>query len=137
MQVHAWEIIDGAQFAWGIVWGLIDLNNLDEIQQCGLEGYDVGHNVQNYIWKNYKAGRLGQAFVDFLLEEERLCINVVPDCRQTGDEIVAAWDWAQIFRDKNKLVAKVTRNFVFHRKAVMEDIQIMKNEYAMEDWPFF
>ena len=48
-----------------------------------------------------------------------------------GPDIRAVIDWGQIFLHKQKLVAKVTRNFVFHKKAIMEDVAIVRRDFEL------
>ena len=40
------------------------------------------------------------------------------NCKGMGPDIVAIEEWAQIFKDKPKLISTVTKHFLMHKKEV-------------------
>lgn len=118
-----------AKFAGGVVYGLVGANDLSEIEACSHEVYDDGYLVYEGLWLNFWAHRYRALIHAMFKEEKGICITS-HSCLNMQDDINAIIDWGQIFTDRQKLVSKVTRNFLLHRKKVMSDISIAKNEWS-------
>ena len=58
----------------------------------------------------------------------------VSGCKAIGGDIAAIKSWASVFSSKTKLVAKVTKNLAFHRKAIMADVTALKTSFAAKNY---
>lgn len=53
----------------------------------------------------------------------------IKTCEGIAGDIKAIEDWASIFTDRTKLVAKVTRNLAFHHKEITGEIGQLKTDF--------
>ena len=58
----------------------------------------------------------------------------IKTCEAMDDDLQAIADWASIFTDQAKLIAKVSKNYALHRKATKADIAALKADWAADEF---
>ena len=58
----------------------------------------------------------------------------IATCKDISGDIASIEEWANIFTDKTKLIARVTRNLAMHHKAISSDIQSLKSDFSNEQY---
>lgn len=117
-----------AEFFAGFLYNFLGDNNLDEVEVClgdadslALDAFQV---VEDFIKKDSVAalaeihtivGQLG---------------NDLSDCKGMTTDVAAIKSWSKKFDSKTDLIATVTKNFLFHKKAITADIHAEKAELA-------
>ena len=79
-------------------------------------------------WDNITQGCLEVLLAAFQIPQE------LSTCKGMSADLAAIESWASIFTNKSKLVGKVTRNFLMHKKVVTADIAELKADYTAEEY---
>ena len=125
----------GMNFVAGVVWGLVTYNNLSEMEECFLELSDQYGFLRNTFWDDFiQNHEWGRVILSWMRQEEEMCDYTWKACDSTPDEIFAIADWAEIFFDRKELIKVATKHFLFHKKEILEDVQIAKNQIKLHEF---
>lgn len=60
--------------------------------------------------------------------------GLLQTCEGMESDLKAVETWAQIFKNKGALVAKISKAMVVHHKQMSADITTLKEEWAADDY---
>lgn len=55
-------------------------------------------------------------------------------CKAIGQDITAIEQWAQIFTNRTKLIARITRNMALHHKEITDDISTFETDFKAAEY---
>jgi hypothetical protein len=58
----------------------------------------------------------------------------ISTCKDITGDLKDIEEWAKVFTDKTKLIARVTRNMALHHKAISNDIKSLKADFSNENY---
>ena len=126
---HELQMPVGAAPTWaaGLIYGMVGVNNLTEIEACANDGWseiqDIEVVIQDFAKGDYSKG--AEELVAFAKGLE----TVLHDCTAMKDDISAIKSWAEIFSDKTHLIATVSKNLLLHRRKIKADIAEVEQEW--------
>ena len=119
----------------GFIYGMTEQNHLTEIEACWTGGEDLEKEIMTAVhsfkaggWDNITQGVLYVLLAGLQMPQE------LHTCKGMTDDINAIESWAANFSDKSKLVGKVTKHFIMHKKDVTADIATLKTEWAAKEY---
>lgn len=126
-------------FVAGFIYGFTGDNHLDQIEGCFKGSTSIYINVregiddiqsENANWIDYTdaAFNFGEAALA-IPESLKHCIGIKGDIEEIEE-------WAVIFKPENraKLIAKLSKNWAFHRKAIKADLAEVKVDWNNADY---
>ena len=123
--------MDIPDFFAGFMYEITKVDNLQEIQTCYSDsGLVLGnviagvHDIESGGWENDLEA----------IHNLGLAVHEIPTalsaCEHMGDDIAAIESWATIFTNKTELIATATKSWLFHKKAIKEDLALVEADYA-------
>lgn len=122
------------EFASGFVYRFTEENNLTEFEAC----YAVDAASFDYVKLGLAQlvnGNMSEAIADFALFGAALPEDVAT-CKTAKVDLVEIEQWATIFSSANRaaLIADVTQHYMFHHKAIKQDIHDLKADWALGEF---
>jgi hypothetical protein len=120
------------EFVAGLLYGFVTENNLAELETCYTDDKKSFVMVENAV----KALETGdeETFIGDIGEFVASLKTDVADCKASAADIKAIESWAEIFTDRKKLVATVSKHFLTHKKAIKADIATFKSDWANAEY---
>uniref|UniRef100_A0A7S3IPZ2 Uncharacterized protein n=1 Tax=Strombidium inclinatum TaxID=197538 RepID=A0A7S3IPZ2_9SPIT len=129
------NLADTEEFIAGLIYGLVNDDDLSEIQQCLQGGQQLEDEIETAVADFKKkditdiiAGIevIGQIVQEFPTDLEN-CKNMQGDI----DRIEA---WAQIFKDPKQLVKTMTVNFMKNKTPIIGNATAVASDWAAENY---
>lgn len=119
----------------GLIYALTEDNHLEEITACYTGGELIASEVKTALDDFHHGGWdwITQGILNLGLMALQVPIEL-NTCESMGDDLKAIEQWASIIKDPKALVAKVTKNYALHRKAIKADIAQTEADYAAGYW---
>lgn len=108
-------------------------NHLEAIEGCWTGGKQIETQIQEVIADFGK--NLTSSNMRALITLKNIVSEIpteIATCKDISSDIASIEEWANIFTDKTKLIARVTRNLAMHHKAISSDIQSLKSDFNNE-----
>jgi len=123
------------QFIAGFVYGMVQDNQLEEIEACAQGWESMLPEIQAGIADIEKGG------VDYDIQaalQFALVILQIPmaldTCRSMTDDITAIETWAQIFKNPTQLAAVVSKNLLLHHNAISADASSLTTDWDAQSY---
>ena len=128
--------IEGAEeFVGGLIYGLIQKDDLPEIQKCLKNGETLEVEITNAI-SDFSKGDIQDVIK--AVQELGQIVKELPqdldDCKAIDDDIAKIEAWGQIFLNPVALVQTLTKNLLANWKDVSADISKTNADYAAEKY---
>jgi len=125
-------VLAAPKFGAGLIFGMVGDNNLTEIEACAKDGHDLIPKIEAAI-HDLSTGLITKAVEELILLAKDIP-NLLSDCKGMDDDIAAIEAWAEIFGNKTKLVATVSKNFLLHKRGIKSDIADAKAAWAAHQY---
>ena len=123
--------IEGAeQFVAGMIYGLIQKDDLPEIEKCLKNGETLEMEITNAI-SDFSKGDI-QDMIKAVQELGQIVKELpqdLDDCKSMDDDIKKIENWAKIFENPVTLVSTLTKNLLANWKDVSADISKVTADY--------
>ena len=123
--------IEGAeQFVAGMIYGLIQKDDLPEIEKCLKNGETLEMEITNAI-SDFSKGDI-QDMIKAVQELGQIVKELpqdLDDCKSMDDDIKKIENWAKIFENPVTLVSTLTKNLLANWKDVSADISKATADY--------
>jgi len=126
-------------FIAGFIYGFTGDNQLKNIEGCFQGSTSIYVNIrvgidnlqeEDATWFDYTEAALnfGEAAAEIPA--------ALSSCKGIGSDITEIEEWAEIFAagNRTKLVATLTKNWAFHRKAIQADLAEVKSDWNSKDY---
>jgi len=119
--------VSGAvEYLGGFLYNFVEDNNLDALEVCvgdadslALQAFQV---VEDFHNKDSVAALAEIKEIVSQLSDD------LSDCKAMSTDVSAIKSWVSKFNSKSSLIAHVTKNFLFHKKAITADFAAEKAE---------
>ena len=119
---YAMTIGDVEQFIAGLIFGLVQDDDLAEIQKCLKDGSGLGDEIteaiQDFEQKSMEGVIEGIEEIGKIIQELPADLG---DCKNMQGDIDRIEAWAQIFKDPKQLAMTVAKNVMKNYKEIMAD----------------
>ena len=123
------------QFIAGLIFGMIQKDDLPEIQKCLTNAETLEQEITNAI-SDFSKGDLQDIIK--AVEEVGHIIQELPqdlaDCQDMQQDIQRIENWAQIFKHPTQLVATLTKNLLANWSAVFADVGKTEKDWTAADY---
>ena len=123
------------QFVAGLIFGLIQKDDLPEIQQCLKDGSSLEAEITNAI-SDISKGDLQDIIKG--VQEVGQIIKELPtdldDCKGMDDDIAKIEKWASIFAHPTELVTTLTKNLLKNWQGVVADVSKTETDWNNADY---
>ena len=126
---------DVEQFVSGLIFGLIQKNDLQKIQQCLSDADSIADKLTNVI-AEFKAGDVAdiiKAIGDIGGIIEGLP-NDLQDCKDMQPDIQRIEKWGQIFTHPSQLISTITQQVLMHYADIMKDVSDITTDFSSQQW---
>ena len=131
---YAITIDQAEQFIGGLIYGLIQKDDLKEIETCLTDADQVEKEVNDAITDFMKGDiadiMAGVELVGKIIQEIPTDLG---DCQGMQADIDRIEKWAQIFNDPTKLVTTLATNVIQHFPAITADITKTSQDISGDD----
>ena len=116
----------------GLIYGLIQEDDLQEIQKCLKDGTTLEKEFADAIYK-YEKGDIVDAILEFkgVLED---IPKEFAECKEMQGDITRIEKWGEIFEDPQHLIQTLTFNVAKNLFAITADIKTLKNDIDTGDF---
>mmetsp|Transcript_36051 Transcript_36051/g.55362 ORF Transcript_36051/g.55362 Transcript_36051/m.55362 type:complete len:181 (-) Transcript_36051:59-601(-) len=129
------SVDDAAKFIGGLIYGLVQDDDLAEIQKCLTHGSDLEMEIMTAV-SDFEKKDLQDIIAG--IEEVGKIIQELPtdlqDCKDIQGDLTRIEAWAQIFKNPKQLVATMTANFVKNHKEIIANATAVASDWAAEDY---
>ena len=126
---------DVVQFLGGIVFGLIQKDDLSKIQTCINDAQDLQKDITTMV-EDFEKKDMADILAG--IEEAGKVIQEFPadlgDCQGMQADVTRIENWAKIFDDPTKLVQTLLVNIVQHLGDIIGDITKMNTDIGSNSW---
>ena len=123
------------QFVAGVIYGLIQKDDLPEIQKCLKNGETLEVEITNAI-SDFSKGDL-QDMIKAVQELGQIVQELprdLDDCKSIQGDIEKIENWAKIFTNPVALVMTLTKNLLANWKDVQADVSKVTTDWNNEDY---
>ena len=126
---------DVVQFLGGLVFGLIQKDDLSKIQTCINDCQDLQKDITTAV-EDFEKKDMADILAG--IEEVGKVIQEFPadlgDCQGMQADVTRIENWAKIFNDPSKLVQTILVNVVQHLGDIIGDITKMSGDIGSNNW---
>ena len=126
---------DVEQFVAGLVFGLIQKNDLAKIQQCLTDADSIADQITNVI-AEFKAGDVAdiiKAVGDIGGIIQNLP-NDLADCKDMQGDVSRIEKWGEIFAHPSQLISTITQQVLMHYQDIMKDVGEISSDFSSKSW---
>ena len=119
----------------GIINGVIEKNDLQEIEACITNVDDMTINIERAIEGFEEGDAVG--ILEGLMEIEQFVLKIPPTlkgCVAIQDDINTFLAWGAIILDPLFFIETVSKNLVLHIFQVKKEVQVIINDYNTEQY---
>lgn len=120
------------EFAAGFVYKFVGENNLSKIETCYQGGKTDGAILENAI-KDFMNGDSQDGIAEIKNFAAALP-GLLSTCEEMTSDLAAIEAWAQIFKNKTELIAKISKAMLLHHRAMTKDINTIKSDWAAKQY---
>ncbi len=122
------------QLPGGLIYGLIQKDELTEIEKCLQDGAGVEKDINDAI-HDFMKGDIADIIDGVKLIAQALVTlpEDMVDCQYTDDDLRRLAEWAQIFTAPKHLSAVVAKNMVLHGKKIHEAVNAIPDDMRKGD----
>ena len=132
---YSMDISGAEQFVAGVMYGLIQKDDLPEIQKCLKNGEKLEVEITNAL-SDFSKGDIESMIK--AVQEFGMIIEELPqdlqDCEAIEDDVKKIENWAKIFANPVTLVTTLTKNLLANWKEVSSEVSQVSTDYAAEKY---
>ena len=132
---YGMDVAGVEEFIAGLIFGMINKDDLPEIQKCLQNAETLEQEITNAI-SDFSKGDLQDIIKG--VEEVGHIIQELPqdlaDCQDMQSDIQRIENWAKIFSHPTQLVATLTKNLLANWSQVFADVQKTETDWNAADY---
>ena len=136
MQQYDMTPQDVGQFLGGLVWGLIQKDDLSKIQTCLNDCQDIQKDVTEAV-NDFKKGDLQDIIAGIQLIG-KVALTELPhdlqDCKGMESDVQRIESWATQFLHPGTMIPKIIQNVITHFQQIMGDVSKVDSDFTAHNF---